>query len=372
MDLPSLDPPDLHFPSGFFLGAATAAYQVEGGIANNNWAVWERTRRADGRRPILGGQCCGRAADHWRLFEEDLERMRELGLSMYRFSVEWSRIEPEEGRFDEQALARYRGWCEKLGAAGITPMVTLHHFSEPDSISQRGGFENHLTVDAFGRFARFVVPRLAGVVDYWVTVNEPVVYPVLGWLRGEFPPCVRDGRRMVRVLEHLLLAHAEAYHLIHELDSTDADGDGVAALAAPTSNIVLFEPSAPWNPVDRLAARLFSRAYNEAVLDALETGRLRLRLPGLASLDVAHSRLAGTWDFAGVNHYFRLLAGLPYLSPHHPPIGFNPSAVKNDMGWDLVPETLYDALRLVAPYGKPIWVTENGTCDDQIPDHRRA
>ncbi|MCA1837205.1 MAG: family 1 glycosylhydrolase, partial [Actinobacteria bacterium] len=110
-------------------------------MTGNNWAEWERGRRPDGSPRIADGQRCGEAVDHWRRFDEDLGLMRWLGLTGYRFSVEWSRIEPLPGYFDPEPLQRYRHWCVQLLAAGITPMVTLHHFTEPTWITERGGFE---------------------------------------------------------------------------------------------------------------------------------------------------------------------------------------------------------------------------------------
>lgn len=370
-DAAAVRPEALRFPPGFRFGAATAAHQVEGGTTNNNWTRWEQVTRPDGRPGIFTGDRCGAAADHWARFEEDLARMQALGLQLYRFSIEWSRLEPEEGRFDEAALDRYRDWCLRLRAAGIEPMVTLHHFTEPLWITDRGGFEDRRTVDAFARFVAHVVPRLADVVDLWVTVNEPMVYALLGWGRGTFPPGRQEPAAVGPVLENLLLAHAEAYRLLHRLDTVDADGDGTACRAGLAKNVVLFAPRRWWHPADRLVAYLLDRLYNHAVLQALQTGRLRLWLPGQVDFDVTHPALAATWDYAGLNHYFRNLVAFDPAAPEGVSVGFDPACEKNDMGWDLTPHTLYDALRLVDGYGKPIYITENGTCDADVPDRRR-
>ena len=290
---------------------------------------------------------------------------------MYRFSVEWSRIEPEENQFDEAAVNRYRSWCIQLREAGIAPMVTLHHFSEPLWITDRGGFERRETVEAFGRFVRFVVPHMAGFVDHWVTINEPVVYAVMGWLLGEFPPGTRDGSTMGRVLYHLMLAHAEAYRAIHDLDTTDADGDDRPCVAGPAMNLVPFRAARRWHPLDHYLAHLLHRNYNRSCLDALVSGRLRVNMPGILKLDERVPSLAGTFDFIGVNHYFRLLARTRLVGSPRFTAVFDDVSEKNDMGWDLTPIFLRDALRFAASYGKPIFVTENGTCDDQRPDLRR-
>lgn len=371
LDVGQVNPAKLHFPDSFQFGAATAAHQVEGGLTRNNWTRWERTTRPDGRPGIFTGEQVGQAADHWHRFEADLERMQDLDLDVYRFSLAWSRIEPEEGQFDDAALDRYRSWCAQLQGAGITPMVTLHHFTEPLWLAERGGFESSGAVAAFARFVQYVVPRLADVVDHWVTINEPAVYAILGWYRGEFPPGKQDPATAARVLEHLLLAHAEAYHLIHRLDQADADGDGVACQVSIAKNVIPFVPKRWWHAADVVLAHLLHRFYNDATLQALETGRFRVWLPGLAQRDVVYPRLAGTWDYFGLNHYFRNLVALDLSAPDGLFVGFDPAGPTNDMGWELYPQALYDALQYADRFGKPIVITENGTCDAGQPDHRR-
>lgn len=361
----------LTFPKGFLFGAATAAHQVEGGTPNNNWTRWEDAVRPDGTPGIFTGDRCGDAADHWARFDEDLVRMQDLGLTAYRFSLSWSRLEPQRGQFDDDALARYRSWCEKLQAAGITPMVTLHHFAEPLWITDQGGFENRDTVADFARFVEHVVPPLADVVDHWVTINEPVVFATLGWFRGEFPPGKTDAALTVQVCENLLLAHGEAYARLHALDTADADGDGLPCQVGLAKNIVPFEPRRWWHPGDALAAHLLDRFYNRAVLDLLKTGRYRINLPGLVHHEAHHPHLAGTCDFLGVNHYFRQIAALDLRDPNKLVVDFDPACEKNDMGWDLTPQSFYDALHFGASYGWPLYVTENGTCDAEQPDLRR-
>ena len=369
---PSLHPATLRFPRGFRFGAATAAHQVEGGLSDNSWTRWEEQTRADGRPGIFTGERVGQASDHWNRFDDDLVLMQALGLDTYRFSLAWSRIEPAPGRFDEAALVRYRQWCVALRAAGIEPVVTLHHFTEPGWLSARGGFEHPTAVQAFDRFVRYVVPRLADVVDHWVTVNEPSVYALMGWYRGEFPPGKKEAGLAVRVLEHLLLAHAAAYRAIHELDREDASGDGVPCKAGLAKNVIVFEPQRWWHAADVLLARHLDRFYNGTTLDAITTGRFTVRLPGMAWHSTYHPELAGTADFLGVNHYFRNLVALDPTAPDRLHVGFDEGCSKNDMGWDLTPGSLYGALQRVRDYGLPIYITENGICDAQQPDRRRV
>jgi beta-glucosidase len=357
------------FPAGFRFGAATAAHQVEGGTSGNNWTRWEDHVRPDGRPGILTGERAGQASDHWERFDDDVELMVALGLDTYRFSLEWSRLEPSPGRFDDDALHRYRSWCRTLRAARITPMVTLHHFTEPLWLTDRGGFEDRRAAAAFERFAEHVVPALADQVDLWITVNEPNVFAVLGWLRGEFPPGATDLGRTANVLRNVLEAHGRAYHAIHRLDRAAADPAGPPAAVSIAHNVVLFEPRTRANPLEVLAARVAHRNYNAAPLEACRSGRVTFGVPG-AGVRERLPGLAGTLDWLGVNHYFRNVVEVPGRGEPLT-LGFDGVSVKNDMGWDLLPGTLATAVRWAASYGLPVTVTEHGTCDAEVPDERR-
>jgi beta-glucosidase len=365
------DPPTTlpRFPRGFRFGVATAAHQVEGGLDANNWARWETTRRPDGRPGVLTGERVGSAVEHWDRFEDDVALLVELGVDTYRFSVEWSRVEPSPGRIDGAALERYRSWCRTLREAGIEPMVTLHHFTEPLWLTDRGGFGSAETPAAFARFVEGVVPALADHVDRWVTINEPNVFAVLGWLYGEFPPGATDLRRTATVLRHVLEAHGRAYEAIHRLDRVAADPAGQPASVGIAHNVVLFEPRSWTNPLEVAAARVLHRNYNAAPVAACRTGRVRFGLPG-AGVDVRLRGLAGTLDWLGVNHYFRQIVRVPGPGGI-PEAGFDRRTVTNDMGWDLLPGTLGAAVRWAASAGLPITVTEHGTCDAEVPDRRR-
>jgi beta-glucosidase len=363
----------LRFPSGFRFGVATSAYQTEGGLTGNNWAQWERTRLQDGSPAIANHDRCGRATDSWERFDDDLAHLRWLGVAVYRFSVEWSRVEPLRGYFDDQVMRRYHDWCTRLRAVGITPMVTLHHFTEPTWFSDAGGFTRTTNLDAWLRFVDYVATSLGEVVSKWITINEPVGYVVQGWIRGVWPPGRTDPQGAVRVLEHLLLAHARAYRIVH--DAAERRGpDAVAACQVGLAHhIVVFHARRPWHPLDRGAARLLDDTYNHAVLRALDTGRFALRLPGVRRVAV-HPGLAGTQDFLGINHYYPLTVTVRRSRAE--PLGFlriesSAGGTKDDLGLDLDPRSLAQAVHAVGRYRLPILVTEHGVCDGDEPDVRR-
>jgi len=363
-DAPDLDPRSLRLPPGFHWGVATSAHQVEGGTYANTWTAWELRTRPDGTPAIRTGERCGRAANHWEMFETDLQLMRWLGVTMYRFSVEWSRVEPLPGHIDGTALERYRAWCIALRDCGIAPMITLHHFTEPEWTSERGGFAHAQTVQAWLRFVEVCVEQLGDVVEHWITINEPVAYVVQGWLRGEWPPGQREPRAGAAVLENLLLAHARAYRLIH-----DHDQDGRRHQVGVAHNIMPLTALRPWSPWNLFLAKTLDHTYNRAVPEALQTGLLKLRLPGL-QFTARHPELRASQDFFGLNHYHRALVDTHGVDGQ--PADLVPAGGElNDLGWSMEPASLGEMLRWAARYELPVIITEHGTVDSHVPDTRR-
>lgn len=169
----------LRFPDGFFWGAATASFQVEGGIENCDWA--EAGRK--GKVPI-----CVRACDHYNLYESDFDIVQKLGHNCHKISLEWARIEPEEGRFDLNEAAHYKSVISALHIRGLEPFVNLWHFTLPLWFTRSGGFENPRSVEQFARYAEFVAKEILDDVKFILTVNEPLVWAGNGYMRGKWPP----------------------------------------------------------------------------------------------------------------------------------------------------------------------------------------
>ena len=182
-----------HFPRGFLWGTATAAYQVEGNNTNNNWYRWEQEGHTQGKV----GLACDWWGGRWR---EDFDRAAEGGQNAHRMSVEWSRIQPTPDTWDEDALERYRTMLRGLRERGMTPMVTLHHFTDPLWLYDSCGWENDDIVTIFERYVRKVVEALKEYVSYWITINEPNGYRLSGYVKGDFPACNKGARAAVRVL----------------------------------------------------------------------------------------------------------------------------------------------------------------------------
>jgi len=200
----------VNFPRHFMFGAATAATQVEGGDTNNTWYEWAQK---EGR--IKNGGSPLRGTDQWNRWREDFDLMMGMGLNTYRLGLEWSRIEPKPGVFDDAAIGQYREMLEYLLARGIKPLVTLFHFSLP--IWFKGGFEQPESITVFERYVRYVADKLGDIVEDWITINEPNVYAVQGYYFGDFPPGKKSMPLTMIVFKHLAMAHLRAYMAIHSL-----------------------------------------------------------------------------------------------------------------------------------------------------------
>ncbi len=331
---------DVDRPLGSLLiGTASAATQIEGGDHNNNWYEWAQTpgNIADGTSPV-------RATDHWNRWGQDNLLMHELGFPIVRIGLEWSRIEPEPGRYSTEALQRYRDEIGHLVELGIRPLVTLHHFSNPLWLQRMGQFTNPEAVRHFLGFTRVVVDTLKDLVQEWVTVNEPNVYAVQAHLFGETPPGNRSLRDVRNVLRHMAIAHGFAYRLIHEIDA-----DATVTFA---HHMRPFEPLDPRNPVHRAFARFNDWAFQAIVTDAYGLGRFP------AILGRAPFSPQRQVDVAGLNYYTR-------SAVTGPADGTFPGSAVNDLGWEIRPSGMVDsARRLHERLGVPVWITENGTCDN--------
>lgn len=272
-----------HFPKGFLWGTATASHQVEGGNTNNNWYKWE----LEGHTAHKSGL----ASDWWGgRWKEDFDRAAETGQNAHRLSVEWSRIQPTPDRWDEEALERYRTMLRGLRDRNITPLVTLHHFTDPLWLGELGGWETDAVVPLFEKFTRKVVEALKEYCSLWCTINEPNVYALEGYLRGNFPPGKSDLRLGIRVQANMARAHAAAYRAIHELQPEARVG--YALHFRPQ------EPAHPWSPLDRLMRNIRFTGVNMAFPSAISTGVLK---SPLSKIPVPEAK--GTQDYFGLNYY---------------------------------------------------------------------
>jgi len=329
------------FPRDFLWGAATSAHQVEGG---NRWNDWSRSER-EGRVPHASGEACR----HWQLYESDFDLARSWGHNAHRFSLEWSRIEPKPGAWDSEALAHYARVVRALRERSMEPIVTLHHFTNPDWFTASGGWLRRDAPALFTRYVERVKDVLGGEVRYWITINEPTIYVLHGFVTGDWPPHARGAwMQAARALRGMARAHVTAYRSLRS-----GSDPPLVGFAHSSPWIVPCDPS---RPADRMAAWVRDLALN----------RLFLRLIGA-------SRVGQPLDFLGINYYSRTFVrgergvrrwlGEKCEQDHHPDRG--PSS---DAGWEVYPPGLESSLERFSRLDIPLIVTENGiaTRDERL------
>ncbi|MEQ9503752.1 MAG: family 1 glycosylhydrolase [Deltaproteobacteria bacterium] len=344
------------FSDDFLFGCATSAYQIEGGI-ENDWEQWARDGRLGPRAP------CGRATDHWNRYEEDFDRLVELGAGAYRFSVEWARVEPEPGRYDEDAIQRYVEMVDALRTRGVEPFVTLLHFTHPTWFHERCPWHDlgGEAPERFGAFARRMAEAFGERVRFYTVLNEPNVWIEGAYVAGLIPPRTKSLQAAGAAMAGLLAGHAKAAAALRSV--VPGVQIGVA------HNHVRFEPSRGAHPFDRVARHYVEHFHNRVFLEGLTTGRLRFgHIPGLR---MAHDvpEAVGTLDFVGVNYYARVfvearLSGFEVFYEDRAGRGVT------DLGWEVHPEGLTLALTEAGRHGLPVYVTENGL--DDRDDSRRS
>ena len=352
------------FPKDFKWCVATSAHQIEGGNENSDWWDWEQTPGH-----IKNGDRSGRAPGHWDHLDEDVRLLQDLHVGQYRFSVEWAKIEPQPGVWNWDAVAHYKTELALLRSAGVEPMVTLHHFTLPRWFAAQGGWENAAAPELFARYATFVMTNIGPEVHDWITINEPMVHLVQGYMSGFFPPGRKGGFKTVMPpMIGLLHAHAAAYHAMHAIAATPGH---VAIRIGIAHHLRVFDPPHGLHPLDSFLAGKFDHAFNWAFINAIETGKLKLWIPFAIRVNMRLPDVAHTQDFIGVNYYGRDIVSLKFDA-----VGFSLSVEKNsglsDLGWEIYPHGFYRILKAVAKRypDKKIFITENGIADAK--DAKRA
>jgi beta-glucosidase len=339
------------FPNDFLWGTATAGYQVEGNNQNNNWYLWENT---PGK--ILNGDKAGAACDWWGgRWKEDLSNAARDGQNAHRFGIEWSRIQPRPDSWDEHSLAYYREMLKGMKKLGLATMLTLHHYTDPIWLAERGGWQNEETPELFARFTRKVVEALGDLVDYWITINEPFGYMANAHILGTFPPGEPDMKKAFTGMTNLIQAHANAYHIIHEIRPEARVG-----FAQYYRSLV---PAKLWFPPDIWETNLLDHSINRSFPDALVDGYARV-LFWKKFLPLA----INTMDFFGLNYYSRDVVAFDITKPkdlfRRLTVPQNALLSENKFIAH-VPEAILAAIKWARHYNLPIYITENGIEDSK-------
>ncbi|MEZ4340769.1 MAG: family 1 glycosylhydrolase, partial [Sandaracinaceae bacterium] len=340
------------FPEGFLFGTATSSHQVEGGNVHNDWWAWEQRPGA-----IADGGVSGDAAGWWDgKAEEDLARAASLGQNAHRMSLEWSRLEPEPGRFDRDAFARYRQILDFARSNDLEVLLTLNHFTLPTWAAKLGGWTHPNLPALFEGFADRAARELGDRVALWATLNEPSVLAYMAYGGDRWPPGKKSLPSAFVAMRRMLEAHARAYDAIHRVRPEAAVG--------LVLNMPWFVPADPARRLDRAAAALQDWAFSGATLHALREGELCF--PLVPRIKRRAPELARRLDWVGLNFYGRY------------DVRFDPRAVDDALGrhvqtptvrtehndWGQPsPEGMVHQLRRLSALGVPLYVTENGTFD---------
>ena len=324
----------------FLWGVATSAFQLEGS-PYADWASWDSILD---EKPNI--------TNHYALYREDLHLLKELGVNAYRFSVEWSRIQPKENIWDDEAIAHYQEIIDILRSDNIEPMVTLHHFTHPLWFIKKYPWHEDASIEKFLIFAEKMVQTLKGV-RYWITFNEPYVLVLAGYFEGCTPPGLRNVPLGVKALKNILACHGKAYDIIH---SKIPD-----AMVSIAHNMAALAPWNKWNPLDKLLSKIAKYFYNHSLLDAFITGTLSVKFPFKKAVEIPVP-IKGKLDFFGVNYYTRIhMRFNPFKKMgvelrHRDIDGYG----LTDMGWEVHPRGLEKVLRYASKLNVPMIITENG------------
>jgi beta-glucosidase len=365
----------------FLWGAATSSHQVEGNNCFNDW--WD----CESKGFIKNKVCSGLATDHWNRFREDLDFAASLNLNTYRFSIEWSRLEPREGEWDLSALDWYVNLVHECERRNLIPMISLHHFTLPQWLAERGGIPWEQFPAKFAKYVEKVVAALGPRVPLWCTVNEPVALAVGKYLAGFMPPAQFSPTLVGVACRNLFRAHVLAYDLLHgQTAQRTGPWKDLPLSVGFAHNMMDFLPARVWHPLERAMARVFWRFYNAAWLDAV-TGRkqhfgVKALIPRPAQVLEGLGRC--TTDFIGINYYTkgylrwgrstpRLQSEAKSSLEEFQKIDLVPvrlsfterSEPVSQLGWALHPEGLGKMIQYVRSYRLPILITENGIADPE-------
>lgn len=325
------------------LGVASAATQIEGGNRQNSWYEWYANGHIkDGSDPSVANM-------HYERFAEDAQIMHDMGIKHYRLGIEWARLEPKRGVFNEAGFRHYREELLLLRQLGIEPLLTIHHFTNPLWFENMGAFENRASVGIFLDFVKKVTEEFGDIVAEYITINEPNVYAVFGFFFGDWPPGKKSFGATIRVLNNMCECHIKAYELIHSVRRGMGREDTKVSYA---HHMRVFEPKSKANLWHRICTSLMRRVFQVSISKSFLTGRACFPLRSCKCKKGLYC------DFHAVNYYSRsAVAGFREEYFNGVPV--------NDLGWEIYPEGIVQNSRELYKLAQlPVYITENGTCDN--------
>ncbi len=363
---------DVEFPSTFLWGTSESAMQAEGDVSalgkrtRNSWTLWESQEIVingikQPRVPL--DKRVGDACQRWTRYKEDVQLIKKLGMNAHRFSIEWSKIEPEKGVFDTDAMDHYIDYAEEMIKNGILPIPTLFHHTMPAWLidvpaPRMPGFEDTQTIQDFVAYALFVIQAFqkAGLLEkipFWITINEPLAIPLSGYIYNVFPPGKKFKVRTAGIVaKNMLDAHIATYDAFKKIDPT--------LMVGFTHIMQPIQPYRPWNPLDQIPATIFDYLVNDVALEYFKTGYFNWVWLVRDYNENAINKL----DFIGINYYTHTLISM--FKERARPDEKLSEAYGGKKIKAIYPEGLYDSLQKVATLGVPIIITENGFAYDNV------
>lgn len=330
-------------PEGFKLGVSSASTQIEGGDVNSNWNNWyELGKISDGSNPAVANM-------HWEKWKEDIDLMKDMGIKSYRFGIEWARLFPAEGVVDKEAVDHYRQEIQYMVDCGIQPLLTIHHFSNPMWFENKGGFENSNNLKYYLELVELTVRSYGDLVSDFVTINEPNIYAYNGWFFGAWPPGKKSMMLTGVVSSNLVYCHIKAYEMIHKIRTEMGYSDTKAGFA---NHVRAFNPKSKFSIYNQICSCASEYMFQDVITIAMCRG---IFLPPLVN---KWGIKPGEYsDFTGVNYYTRsTMDGLAD--------GVKENSQVNDLGWEIYPFGIISCTKkLLKILNRPVWITENGTCD---------
>jgi beta-glucosidase len=308
------------YPKGFLWGASISSYQTEGDNFNSDWHLWEEKGKTKGKS--------GKACNYWQDYKAYHDYLSELGVSAFRLSLEWSRIEPEEGKFSEEAIQHYREILEDLKKRNIKVVLTLWHWTVPIWFADKYGFHKKKSVEIFSRYAEYAYQELKNQIDMVVVLNEPMIFLGLGYLLGGHPPGYHCPFRFIRALNNLAKAYNKTYEAIHAINQD-----------VPVGITYWYN----WFETNLFPSQLI------------------LKISHWFRISWFGKKIKNNQDFIGVDYY--RLSKIKFGNKNSVFLGLGLEEDPNNvMGWPAYPEGIYKVLQEVKNnFGDiPIYIMENG------------
>jgi len=339
LDQSSKDDAVLAFPPNFLWGTATSAHQVEGNNINNDWHLFEQEGYADDH------QVAGSGPDHYHHYEEDFKITKDLHNNAFRLSIEWSRVEPEDNHWDKKEIEHYQKVLKEARKQGLKTFVTLHHFTNPIWFMHEDGWLNPHAPEIFQSYVMMIVKELGTLVDFWMTINEPMVFATQGYIAGVWPPREKNVIKARKVIKNMAKAHILAYRSIHNV----LDKDDYQAQVGFANNVSSFQIYHKHSLKDIIFVQTVDRIWNHWFMRLTK----------------------GCHDFLGLNYYFHYRVAKARFSHWQFFTDIRKERREaSDVGWEIYPPGIFDVVMDLANYKIPIYITENGIAVDK--DNKRA